>query len=104
MGNLTSVKYDDVTVDLSLTKPQGILGKITKFLGFGNAADDLANTEAESPIVFCYSLFYVYYDQYTYITGVLTQDVLMGLLGVFIAIQVRFNSNKFDLIMFLYRS
>ena len=27
--------------------------------------------ETSAPIVFCYSLIYVYYDQYTYITGVL---------------------------------
>jgi hypothetical protein len=40
------------------------------------------------PTVFCYSLFYVYYDQYTYITGVLAQDVLLGLIAVFAAIQV----------------
>lgn len=36
---------------------------------------DSITTGAESgddvPIVFCYSLIYVYYDQYTYITGVL---------------------------------
>lgn len=42
----------------------------------------------EAPIVFCYSLFYVYYDQYTYITGVLSQDVLMGVIAVFFAIQI----------------
>jgi hypothetical protein len=38
------------------------------------------------PIVFCYSLFYIYYDQYTYITGVLAQDVLMAIVVVFTSI------------------
>jgi len=38
------------------------------------------------PIVFCYSLFYIYYDQYSYITGVLAQDVLMGIVVVFTSI------------------
>lgn len=38
------------------------------------------------PIVFCYSLFYIYYDQYTYITGVLAQDVAMGIVVVFTSI------------------
>jgi len=49
------------------------------------------NVEAEkkkSPVVFCYSLFYVYYDQYTYITGVLAQDVMLGLVFIFVAIQI----------------
>lgn len=40
------------------------------------------------PIVFCYSLFYIYYDQYTYITGVLAQDVAMGIVVVFTSIQI----------------
>jgi len=88
VNNLTSINYSDVKVDLSLNKPLGVLGKLATFMGLGDAAQDLADTEAESPIVFCYSLFYVYYDQYTYITGVLAQDVLMGLLGIFIAIQI----------------
>ena len=38
--------------------------------------------------MFCYSLFYVYYDQYTYITGVLAQDVMLGLVFIFVAIQI----------------
>lgn len=44
--------------------------------------------EKESPVVFCYSLYYVYYDQYTYITGILAQDVLIGLISIFVAIQI----------------
>ena len=54
----------------------------------------------KSPVVFCYSLFYVYYDQYTYITGVLAQDVLLGLVFIFVAIQVS-NLLFFDLSYFL---
>lgn len=38
------------------------------------------------PSVFCYSLFYVYYDQYTYITGVLSQDVMLGIVAIFVSI------------------
>ena len=52
--------------------------------------DDSGNVNDSTPTVFCYSLFYVYYDQYTYITGVLAQDVLLGLVAVFVAIQVSF--------------
>jgi len=50
-----------------------------------NSADETHDT---IPSVFCYSLFYVYYDQYTYITGVLAQDVMLGIIAVFVAIQV----------------
>ena len=31
----------------------------------------VVDNETEAPIAFCYSLFYVYYDQYTYIRGIL---------------------------------
>lgn len=42
------------------------------FGSVNQAADDaLLNDEKKSPAVYCYSLFYVYYDQYTYITGIL---------------------------------
>ena len=59
-------------------------------LGSSNVDADhsLEADEDKSPAVYCYSLFYVYYDQYTYITGVLTQDVLIGLIAVFVSIQV----------------
>ena len=50
-----------------------------------NSDDETPN---QIPAVFCYSLFYVYYDQYTYITGVLAQDIACGLLAVFVSIQV----------------
>ena len=85
---LIPVQYSNVNVDLSVTKPKGWMQKLQSLLGLGDAEQDLKDAEAESPIVFCYSLFYVYYDQYTYITGVLAQDVMMGLIGVFFAIQV----------------
>ena len=48
-----------------------------------NSDDETPN---QIPAVFCYSLFYVYYDQYTYITGVLAQDIACGLLAVFVSI------------------
>ena len=53
---------------------------------------DLDAEEKKAPVVFCYSLYYVYYDQYTYITGVLAQDVLIGLISIFVAIQVSSSS------------
>ena len=63
-------------------------------------ADESDADEITPPTVFCYSLIYVYYDQYTYITGVLAQDVLLGIVAVYLSIQV--SSNIFS--NFLYRS
>jgi len=38
--------------------------------------------------VFTYSLFYVFYDQYTYIRGVLAQNTMLGLAAVVLSIQI----------------
>ena len=46
----------------------------------------LYETITEAPHAFTYSLFYVYYDQYTYIRGVLSQNVLLGLAAVIFAL------------------
>lgn len=35
--------------------------------------------EDEAPIAFTYSLYYVYYDQYTYIRGILYQNIIIAL-------------------------
>ena len=43
--------------------------------------------ETEAPIAFTYSLYYVYYDQYTYIRGVLFQNVFIGIGAIIIAMQ-----------------
>ena len=44
--------------------------------------------ETEAPTAFTYSLYYVYYDQYTYIRGVLFQNVIIGLGAIVISMQV----------------
>jgi len=44
--------------------------------------------EDEAPIVFTYSLYYVYYDQYTYIRGVLYQNIIIALGAIIICSQV----------------
>lgn len=44
--------------------------------------------EDTAPIAFTYSLYYVYYDQYTYIRGVLFQNVLVGIGAIIVSIQV----------------
>jgi len=44
--------------------------------------------ETEAPSAFTYSLFYVFYDQYTYIRGVLAQNALLGVAAVILSLQV----------------
>ena len=38
--------------------------------------------------MFGYSLFYVFYDQYTYIKGVLLEDTLLAIAAVLISIEI----------------
>ena len=47
-------------------------------------AEDIAETKT----AYSYSLFYVYYDQYTYIRGVLVQNTLLALAAVLLAIEI----------------
>ena len=44
--------------------------------------------EDTAPTTFAYSLYYVYYDQYTYIRGVLFQNVFIGIGAIVVAMQV----------------
>jgi Niemann-Pick C1 protein len=44
--------------------------------------------EAEKRLAFAYSLFYVYYDQYTYIKGILMEDTLLAIAAVLLSIEI----------------
>ena len=44
--------------------------------------------EIIAPSAFTYSLFYVFYDQYTYIRGVLSQNALLGVAAVILSLQI----------------
>lgn len=46
----------------------------------------LGQQETIAPISFTYSLFYVFYDQYTYIRGVLAQNALLGVAAVILSL------------------
>jgi Niemann-Pick C1 protein len=52
--------------------------------------DDIEDDESSGEVanVFAYSLFYVYYDQYTYIRGVLAEDTLLAIAAVLLAIEI----------------
>ena len=85
----TNVKVKDLKMKFERTRMQ----KLRSYLGLTKTLgddDDDDSDEYKVPTVFCYSLFYVYYDQYTYITGVLAQNIALGLVAVFIAIQVSY--------------
>jgi len=70
-----------------LQKLQSVLG-LTRTLGDDDDDDNDDDDNDNVPTVFCYSLFYVYYDQYTYITGVLAQNIALGLIAIFTAVQI----------------
>ena len=44
--------------------------------------------ETQAPNVFTYSLFYVYYDQYTFLSGILAQNAMLGVAGIILALQL----------------
>jgi len=65
-----------------LSWTQSLLAKI------GFKQQELLEEETEAPNAFTYSLFYVFYDQYTYIRGVLAQNALLGTAAIILALQV----------------
>jgi hypothetical protein len=54
----------------------------------GASSSSATSVETTAPIAFTYSLYFVYYDQYTYIEGVLSQNVLLAVAGIIFALQV----------------
>ena len=62
---------------------------MTDYMGITSPMSMKAEShETEAPIAFTYSLYYVYYDQYTYIRGVLFQNVFIGIGAIIIAMQI----------------
>lgn len=49
---------------------------------------DKTEYETEAPNDFTYSLYYVYYDQYTFIRGVLFQNVFIAIGAIIVSVQV----------------
>ena len=65
---------------------KGLVSQLYDFVSPNKLAAEVHETEA--PIAFTYSLYYVYYDQYTYIRGVLFQNVIIAIGVIIIAAQV----------------
>ena len=51
----------------------------------------IKGNEVELEAAFLYSLFYVYYDQYTFIMGISIMNVLIALMAIFVAVQLIMN-------------
>ena len=75
---LSYAKVSTEYLSIPQAEDQSLFSRLKSYLGLAstNLSDDepavlIGEGMSKSPIVFCYSLFYVYYDQYTYITGVL---------------------------------
>jgi len=67
-------------------KEMTITSKIQSLLKINSYLSE--ETETVAPNAFTYSLFYVYYDQYTYIRGVLSQNAMLGIVVIVFALQL----------------
>ena len=61
----------------------GFAKRLARKLGLQNLME---KKEKTAPVAFTYSLFYVFYDQYTYIRGVLAQNALLGVAAVILSL------------------
>lgn len=52
-------------------KTDSLMDKAAQYMGMQPRKLSVEEHETDAPIAFTYSLYYVYYDQYTYIRGVL---------------------------------
>lgn len=72
----------DEEINFHMKLPTTTQGSVQKL-----SVDPLEH-ETVAPIDFTYSLYYVYYDQYTYIRGVLFQNVFIGIGAIIVSMQV----------------
>ena len=61
----------------------------------------IKNKEVDLEAAYPYSLFYVYYDQYTFIQGISIMNVLVALCAIFVAVQLIMNI-KSAFIVFIF--
>lgn len=87
--NTEGVQVSFETDDPFYKPPRTYLQKITDYMGITAPMSlEAEEHETEAPITFTYSLYYVYYDQYTYIRGVLFQNVFIGIGAIVVAMQI----------------
>ena len=74
---------------MDVPEPQSLFKQFTNAIGLTEPQMLKATPkEDEAPTVFSYSLYYVYYDQYTYINGVLWQNIIVAIGAIIMAMQV----------------
>mmetsp|Transcript_30656 Transcript_30656/g.37912 ORF Transcript_30656/g.37912 Transcript_30656/m.37912 type:complete len:370 (+) Transcript_30656:1597-2706(+) len=85
-GKLESQRF---AIQMDVPAPASYMRKFTNYMGITEPQMLKAEEkEDEAPSVFSYSLYYVYYDQYTYIRGVLFQNVFLALGAIIVTMQV----------------
>ena len=66
------MKQKPMSVQIDAPEPRSYIRKTTDYIGLTEPTMLKAEVhEDDAPTTFSYSLYYVYYDQYTYIRGVL---------------------------------
>ena len=86
----TTLETERLAVEMDAPEPTtSYLRQLTNYMGITEPQVLKAEAhETEAPTVFSYSLYYVYYDQYTYINGVLFQNIIVAIGAIIIAMQV----------------
>jgi len=82
------VQVEFETDDPFYSPPRTYLQELTDYVGITAPMSAKRDIETVAPITFTYSLYYVYYDQYTYIRGVLFQNVFIAIGAIIVAMQL----------------
>jgi hypothetical protein len=78
-----------MSVQMDAPAPRSYMRQATDYIGITEPTLLKAEVhEDTAPTTFSYSLYYVYYDQYTYIRGVLFQNVFVGIGAIIMTMQI----------------
>lgn len=91
VDTLTTYPSEERSISLQVDAPapRSYIQKATDAMGITEPPMLKAEVhEDEAPTVFSYSLYYVYYDQYTYIRGVLFQNIFVAVGAIVVATMV----------------
>jgi Niemann-Pick C1 protein len=83
-----TMTYDDDDYTRALVETRKVADSFANKLVTLDDIEDDESSSGDVKSVFAYSLFYVYYDQYTYIRGVLAEDTLLAIAAVLLAIEI----------------
>lgn len=83
-----TMTYTDDDYTRALVETRKVSDTFATRLHTLEGVEDEESGTSEVKSVFAYSLFYVFYDQYTYIRGVLAEDTLLACAAVLLAIEL----------------